>query len=61
MKEVNLRNLRRMVSGDRRKIMDRLRSDLSYMIKPRPRYVPKVIWVRLLSLFIVTDLKEIIK
>lgn len=44
-----LRNVNRNLG---KKIKQEMRTNLMYLIKPRPRWIPKKIWIFLLKLFL---------
>ena len=60
-KPISRRTLRRMATRDRQKIVKVMKSDLAYLIKPRPKYLPMFFWVWLLSKCINRNDKQIVK
>jgi len=46
------RQLRRVNRNVALKVKNELKTNLMYLVKPRPRWVPKMIWVFLLKLFL---------
>jgi len=61
MKIASRRNLRRMVSGDRRKIVKLMKKDLNSLIKPKPKCLPKFLWLWILKKLLITDETFIVK
>ena len=53
------RQLRRGARGTRRKILKKMRRDLIYMIKPKPKYLPYSIWMFLLKKFLILDPEQL--
>lgn len=49
MTKNHYRTIRRQARGTRRKILKKMRRDLIYMLKPRPRFLPNFIWLRRLK------------
>ncbi len=46
------RQLRRVNRNVALKVKNELKTNLMYLVKPRPRWIPKKIWVFLLNLFL---------
>lgn len=52
MKVFTPRQLRNINRDLGQKIKNEMRSNLMYLVKPRPRWIPKRIWVFFLKLFL---------
>jgi len=52
------RQLRRMRRGAIREIRGKMREDLKYLVKPKPKYWPKFIWIYFLKKLIDIDFKK---
>lgn len=61
IKPLSRRNLRRMMTGDRRKIVKQMKKDLGYLLKPKPKFWPNWFWKRVLKKVLNTNESVIVK
>ena len=55
------RQLRKLRRNVKRRMLKEMREDLYYLLKPRPRFFPRWLWIKFLRYFLDLDLTQLNK
>lgn len=56
---ISARQLRKMDRKIKQEVMQKMRKDLFYLLKPQPKFLPKWLWIKILRRLLNLDFNKI--